>query len=246
MTPVERIPRIGESEGAGLLRAQYERFADVLDALAPDEWSLPTDCPGWSVHDVAAHVLGGMAGRASLRELLRQVRAGRRVARAERLRDPLDAMNAYQVAAFADLTGPEIAARIRDLTPRALGTPGPMPLTLRTVVRPRLAVAGRVSFGWILDVVYTRDAFLHRVDVCRATGREPLVDDTEGRIVADVVREWVGRHGEAVTLRLRGGAGGTYQAGSRGPVLELDAVEFARLVSGRGAPVGLLATSVQY
>jgi uncharacterized protein (TIGR03083 family) len=246
VTRVEHIPRIGEGEGDALLKVQYERFADVLDALTPDEWALPTDCPGWSVHDVAAHVLGGMAGRTTLSELLRQVRGGRRLARAERIRDPLDAMNAYHVAAFASVPGPELAARIREVAPRALGTPGLFPLTLRTLVRPRLAVAGRVSFGWILDVVYTRDTFLHRVDVCRATGREPLVDDTEGRIVADVVREWVGRHGEAVTVRLRGGAGGTYEAGSRGPVLELDAVEFARLVSGRGAPVGLLATSVQY
>jgi uncharacterized protein (TIGR03083 family) len=246
VTAVERVPRIAREEGARLSRVQYERFADVLDALAPDEWARPTDCAGWDVHDVAAHVLGGLAGQASLRELLRQVRAGVRIARAERIRDPLDAMNAYHVRAFADVPGPELAARIRDMVPRALKGRERMPQTLRTLVRPRLAVAGRVSLGWIVDVVYTRDAFLHRVDVCRATGREPLVDDTEGRIVADIVREWVGRHGEAVTLRLRGGAGGTYEAGSRGPVLELDAVEFARLVSGRGTPVGLLATSVQY
>jgi uncharacterized protein (TIGR03083 family) len=30
---------------------------DVLTDLAPAEWSLPTVCPGWDVHDVVAHVL---------------------------------------------------------------------------------------------------------------------------------------------------------------------------------------------
>lgn len=241
MTAVERVPRINTRDGMALSRVQYVRFADLLDTLAPDEWSLPTECAGWDVHAVAAHVLGGLACQASRREFVRQVRAGRALG----LPDPNDGLNAHQVARYAEVPGAEIASEIRALVEPALRMRERMPW-LRQLVRPRLAVSGRVSLGWILDVVYSRDTFLHRVDVCRATGREPLVDDTEGRIVADVVREWVGRHGEAVTLRLRGGAGATYEAGSRGPVLELDAVEFARLVSGRGTPVGLLRTSVQY
>jgi uncharacterized protein (TIGR03083 family) len=241
VTPVERIKRIDVREGVALSRVQYTRFADVLDSLAPEEWALPTECPGWDVHAVAAHVLGGLACQASRLEFVRQVRAGRALG----LPDPNDGLNAHQVSLYAALPGPELAARIRDAIEPALRMRERMPW-LRRLVRPRLDVAGRVPLGWILDVIYTRDTFLHRVDVCRATGREPLVDDSEARLLADVVREWVGRHGEAVTLRLRGGAGGAYQAGARGPVLELDAVEFARLVSGRGTPVGLLATSVQY
>jgi uncharacterized protein (TIGR03083 family) len=29
---------------------------DLLPTLSDDDWSRPTDCPGWSVHDVAAHL----------------------------------------------------------------------------------------------------------------------------------------------------------------------------------------------
>lgn len=30
----------------------------VLDGLSESEWSLPTGCPGWSVKDIAAHIVG--------------------------------------------------------------------------------------------------------------------------------------------------------------------------------------------
>jgi uncharacterized protein (TIGR03083 family) len=39
----------------------------LLSGLSPDEWALPTVCEGWSVHDVAAHILGGDLGNISRR-----------------------------------------------------------------------------------------------------------------------------------------------------------------------------------
>lgn len=40
---------------------------DLLRSLDPDEWQAPTICPGWSVHDLALHLLNGdlrfVAGR---------------------------------------------------------------------------------------------------------------------------------------------------------------------------------------
>lgn len=38
---------------------------DLLSGLTPDEWAAPTACPGWSVKDVAAHLLGDDVGRLS-------------------------------------------------------------------------------------------------------------------------------------------------------------------------------------
>lgn len=29
---------------------------DLLRSLEPEDWSRPTDCPGWTVHDIAAHL----------------------------------------------------------------------------------------------------------------------------------------------------------------------------------------------
>jgi uncharacterized protein (TIGR03083 family) len=246
VTRVEDVRPVGRGEGGWLSRVQYERFADVLDSLRAEEWALPTDCPGWDVKAVASHVLGGLECVRRPREFVRQYRAGMRVAK-QRGIDPLDGMNAVQVREHATMPASDVALKIRTLTGPALAHRARTPLLLRQGVRPKLHVIGRVPLAWVLDTVYTRDTFVHRIDVCRATGREVVLDDIEKRVVADVVREWAGLHGKPVTLRLAGPAGDEYVAGGGGEVIECDAVEFTRLVSGRGsAPEGLLAVAAQF
>jgi uncharacterized protein (TIGR03083 family) len=46
------------------LRAE---LAALLTGLTAGDWALPTACPGWSVHDVAAHLLGVELGNVSVR-----------------------------------------------------------------------------------------------------------------------------------------------------------------------------------
>jgi uncharacterized protein (TIGR03083 family) len=38
-----------------LVRAERERFADLLEQLTPEQWQQPSLCSGWTVRDVAAH-----------------------------------------------------------------------------------------------------------------------------------------------------------------------------------------------
>lgn len=73
-----------------------------------------------------------------------------------------------------------------------------------------------------------------------------LTADHDGVLVADVVAEWAGRHGRAYRLTLTGPAGGFWSQGADGESLDLDAVEFCRVVSGRGAADGLLSTHVPF
>lgn len=40
---------------------------DLLSTLTPEEWDLPTVCEGWTVKDVALHILGGDLGNISRR-----------------------------------------------------------------------------------------------------------------------------------------------------------------------------------
>lgn len=57
------------------------------------------------------------------------------------------------------------------------------------------------SFGFLIDVVLTRDTWMHRVDIARAAGQEPeLTADHDGVLVADVVAEWASRHGQPCML----------------------------------------------
>ena len=73
-----------------------------------------------------------------------------------------------------------------------------------------------------------------------------LSADHDGRLVADVVADWARRHRQPFTLTLGGPAGDRFSAGDGGPDLDLDAIEFCRIVSGRAAGAGLLAISVPF
>ena len=107
--------------------------------------------------------------------------------------------------------------------------------------------SNRGPFGYLFDIIYTRDPWMHRIDISRATGRTvELSSAHDGRLVADVVAEWARRHRQPFTLTLTGAAGGAYESGNGGPQITIDAVEFCRTVSGREAGDGILNTPVPF
>lgn len=101
--------------------------------------------------------------------------------------------------------------------------------------------------GYLLDVILTRDTWMHRVDIARATGRPlELTPEHDGRIVADVVAEWARRHGRPFTLHVEGPAGGTFTNGVDGEEITIDAIEFCRILSRRATGAGLLTQEVPF
>src|SRR5215211_6218908 len=48
-----------------LFAGERAALVDLLGLLSNDEWAAPTSCAGWSVKDVALHLLGDDAGRLS-------------------------------------------------------------------------------------------------------------------------------------------------------------------------------------
>jgi hypothetical protein len=72
------------------------------------------------------------------------------------------------------------------------------------------------TLGFLIDVIMTRDPWMHRVDIARAVGAPMvLTADHDGVLVDDVVREWAARHGRPFTLRLTGPAGGRWVRAGR-------------------------------
>ena len=66
------------------------------------------------------------------------------------------------------------------------------PCLLRTIRVPLPALGGIVPIGYLTDLIYTRDMWMHRLDICRATGREMIqTSHHDGRITALVVRDLV-------------------------------------------------------
>jgi uncharacterized protein (TIGR03083 family) len=244
---VTGIPVLGHDEAMVVAGEEYDRLLAVVDGLTPDDWGRPTDCAGWDVTAVLSHLLGFMKANADPAEAARQIAVAARTAEEQGMLR-LDAQTALHVREHAHLTSAELASALHEWAGRALAGRSATTAEQRAVTfSTGLPGEGEWTRGYLMDVIYTRDLWMHRVDLCRAT-RQPmrLTPEHDGRIVADVVADWARRHGRPFTLRLDGPAGGLFTAGQDGPEIRLDTVEFCRLLSGRGSADGLLATPVPF
>ncbi len=240
-----RPPVLDRATAYRLAATEYDRFLSLLRELDAADWSRKTECPDWDVRTMASHVLGMTEMASSLRETARQNRL------AGKAGGGIDALTALQVREHAHLDGAAIIAGLEAVAPRALRARRRLSLVAGRVKLPEEQVVGTERewwrIGFLLDVVLTRDVWMHRTDIARATGREVrLTPGHDGVLVADVVAEWAQRHGRPYRLRLTGPAGGEWSSGTGGEEIELDAVEFCRVLSGRGTGAGLLGQQVPF
>lgn len=235
-TAPPRRSALDRSVAMALAATEYERFLAQLRHLQPADWARSTDCPGWDVRALVGHVVGMTEMSASLPEQLKQMRAAGKAGG-----EFIDALTALQVAKHTgDDTG-QLVARYAVVGPKAAKgrrrTPGfvrgralPMPQTVGSATEAW-------TFGFLVDVILTRDTWMHRADVARAAGLAlDLTPAHDGLLVADVVAEWAERHGQSCRVELTGPAGGSWTFGTGGPQIAEDAVEFCRALSGRGEP----------
>ena len=226
-----------------LAATEYDRFVGTLERLTPKQWTAPTDCPGWNVRAMAGHVLGMAQMAATVREMMRQQAASaKRVKREGGL--AIDALTALQVEKNAALSNGDLVQEMKRVGPRAARARRRTPSFIRN--RTMRDQDEWWTFGYLMDVILTRDPFMHRIDIAQATGVQlPATSNHEGAIVDDVVREWAARHGQPYTLELTGPAGGRWSE-DVGEKITMDAFEFCRSISGRAPATGLLATQVPF
>ena len=249
MTPTAPplIPRtrIGHDEAWLLAAAEYQRMLNLLRTLGEADWTRATDCTAWDVRGMLGHLVGAAEGFASPRELLHQYRlgAGLRKRGAAGGQMPVDGANAVQVLERAGAATPDLIARYERAIPDTLR----WRRRLRWIPVSQPDEGGRFTMRELFEVILTRDTWMHRVDIARATGREMvLTPGHDGRIVEDCVLDWAAKHDRPFSLVLDGPAGGRFDGGTGGPEMELDAVEFVRALSGRGTREEILGTRVVF
>jgi len=245
-TPVEQVPALDRTQAAVLAAAENDRFVALVSSLTAEDWTKQTDCPAWDVRALASHVLGAMEANVSMREFVRQLRVGKKAAGD---RPDIDGMTEVQVRERSHLGPAALVERLTVLGPRAARARKRVPAPMRRL--PLKVEVEKVMetwrLGYLVDVIMTRDTWMHRIDIARATGhRLQLSADHDGRIVSDVVVEWARRHGQPATLNLTGPAGGAFTQGDSGEDITMDAVEFCRTLSGRAPGSRLLAQAVPF
>ena len=178
MAPVaiDDIPPIGRAEATSLAAAEYARFAELLRALPPHAWDLPTDCTRWTVKDVAAHVVGATEAFASAREFVHQWAPAGRVRREVGSPWRIDGVNEVQVRDRRTAPPAELIARLVAAAPRAARARARLPRPLRAC---RCSSRRRSAAGRRLP--RPRDhpgRRMHRVDIARAAGVTVLTAGT--------------------------------------------------------------------
>lgn len=251
ITRVEDVPALERPECTALAEAETGRMVALLRSLEPHDWARPTDCPGWDVRALAGHVLGMTETFAGLRPFVQNMRAGGKAAGSGPF---IDGLTAAQVRRNAGVSADDLVRRMEALGPQQAKWRARRRLMRHIPLKQQMREGEETwRMGYLVDVILTRDTWMHRVDVARAAGRPlELSAAHDGRIVADVVAEWARRHGRPFVLELSGPAGGTFTGGggaggeAGGERIEVEAVEFCRILSGRAPGNGLLAQEVPF
>jgi uncharacterized protein (TIGR03083 family) len=237
-------PVAGHAEWMRVAAEEYRRLLELLRTLQPDDWNRPTDCTKWDVRMLASHLVGAAEAAASRVQMLPQLRGGRRLG--ERGAQ-IDAMNAFQVHSRLGVPPAKLMMDFERASARAIRSRARMPGLIRGISVPFGEPLGTRPVGYLIDCIYTRDSWMHRVDLSRATDKTLLLTaEHDGRVVSDIVEEWAGTHGQPFVLTLGGPAGGRWRAGSGGDEIAMDAIEFARTLSGRESGDALLQWGVPF
>jgi uncharacterized protein (TIGR03083 family) len=248
---VATLEPLTHREAMSLQRHELECTLRMLRSLDGEAWSTPTDCPGWDIRAMYLHVLGACEAGASMRENIHQLRRGR--AYRKHNGGPLEAaLSEVQVRERAELSPAQVVEQLAAVAPKTVRGRSRTPALVRN--HAKMAVDGPVhetwKLGYLIDTIYLRDLWMHRVDAAHALGQPlELSAAHDGRIVADVVAEWARRHGRPFVLELAGPVGGAYVSDPDASGAEhvcLDAVEFCRTLAGRVPATGLLATVVPF
>jgi uncharacterized protein (TIGR03083 family) len=238
-----RIPRIQHDEAMALTAEENRRLGELLVEIKPDQWSLPTDCTRWDVRAIVVHLIAGAEAQASPGEMIKLMRAGPKLMAEIEGIYPVDGVNEAALRARTHLTPAELPALWRRVAAKALRARQRIPAPIRALPLLKLAPKVWKPVGYLYDIGFTRDVWMHRVDRSRAIDRPfQATTDHDGRIVADIIAEWATTHTDPFRLKLTGPAGGTYvrEAADAGSSIEMDAIDCCRILSGRGKPVGVL------
>lgn len=239
------IPPLSHGDAMRMARLELERFLTVVTSFSDDDWEKPTACTLWSVRQIVAHVTGACASYARWSEFKRQGNPKVQGPYRARGLSFLDSMNQIQVDDRASATPAALIDELQMVGPRAIATRARLPWLLRALRLPLPALGGMVPIGYLTDLIYTRDMWMHRLDLCRATGREMVMTSGhDERIVALVMRDLEKKlrsklRTTSIVYHLSGNIGGMWQLGAKVPpaaTIKLDVLDFNLLASGRLTP----------
>jgi uncharacterized protein (TIGR03083 family) len=187
MIKASEIPPIKHDEAMAIAAVENHRLWELLIDIKPDKWSLPTDCTRWDVRAIVVHLIAQAEAQASIVEFVRQTMAGRKLMEEIGGIYPVDGMNEAGLRARSHLTPEELSDRWSRVAAEALRFRRRMPAPIRALPLLRLDRGLWKPLGYLYDIGFTRDVWMHRVDLSRAIGRTfNATAQHDGRLVSSV------------------------------------------------------------
>jgi uncharacterized protein (TIGR03083 family) len=233
----------------------WSSFGELGDTLSEREWMTETECPGWTVQDNFAHIIGIEA------TILGRPTPEHEPAGGPHVKNDLGASNEVWVDWYRHRSSAEVLADFRVVTGERIA-----------VLRVPGYDFGSESWtpigpGTVRDLIPFRifDSWIHEQDVRRALGRPGDVDSPAASLSLDrieaVMPMVVGKRvappdGTVVAFTISGPVGRSFAIAVTGgragfcdsvPAeasahLAMDTDTYVRLASGRGDPESILAT----
>jgi uncharacterized protein (TIGR03083 family) len=195
-----------------LLAEEFSSIRELASALTPEQWQATTECPGWTVQDQLAHVIGTesmLAGRP-------RPAASEATSKAPHVKNEIGGFNESWVESFRNRSPEEVRAtldallderleQLRALTPEQWDQVGPTPV-------------GQAPYREFMNV-RVMDIWVHEQDIRRAIGRPghlrgPVVEHSIGRFLSAmpfaVGKKAGAPKGSSVVFSLTGDAGRTF------------------------------------
>ena len=232
------------------LFASWDAIEALLAGLTDEQWEVPTSLPGWTVHDVVAHIVGTetMLSGAPMPESLSP--------RPDYVHNDIGALNEAWVQSLRPESPGSMMAKFREITTRRKAALSAMDPDEWSAVT--LTPVGPDSYGRFMRV-RTFDCWVHEHDIRDAVGRNATDDELTGpdtRLALDemsasmgfvVAKKGQAPEGSRVLLALTGPVGRDIRVavdgraavvedfGGAAPtiVITLDGLQFTRLAGGR-------------
>ncbi len=169
----------------------WHDIAAVCEGLTEDEWSRATDCPGWTVHDNVAHMIG--TERMLLGEQPAPATAG--APDSPHVRNDIGRVNEQWIATYRGWEGPQLLGEFRAVTGRRLDV-------LRAMTDAEWDKEGFTPEGpgpyRVFMEIRLFDCWYHDQDIREALDRPgflegPVADLAVGRIPAKALGYVVGK-----------------------------------------------------
>ena len=182
------MTKVDKSDVLSGLFGTWDSLDQLLTGLSDDGWHTPTPLPGWSVHNVIAHIIG----TESMLHGLSTPDADIDVSALDHVRNDVGVANECWVRHLGELSGAELLDRLRSIT--ADRRERLTEMSVDDWNAPTVTPVGPESFGRFMRVRLF-DCWMHEQDIRDGLGRpssDAELSEPQARLAVDEIAATMG------------------------------------------------------